>query len=69
MEKRRQERKRKDREATEKVNRAREMQGQPPIQPPNSTPELESSASAEVEVDYSALPDPNAEGVEGQSLG
>ena len=31
--------------------------------------EPESSPSAEVEVDYSALPDPNAEGVEGQSPG
>ena len=47
----------------------REKQGKLPIPTPDFMPEPESSASAEVEVDYSALPDPNAEGVEGQSPG
>ena len=65
VEKRRQERKRKDKEAREKENQAREKHGKPLI----PMPETESSASAEVEVDYSALPDPNAEGAEGQSPG
>jgi len=68
-EKRHQERKRKDKEAREKENRAWEKQGKPLIPMPDSTPEPESSASTEIEVDYSALPDPNAEGVEGQSSG
>ena len=64
-EKRCQERKRKDKEAREKENWAREKQGKPLI----PMPEPESSALVEVEVDYSALPDPNVEGAEGQSPG
>ena len=51
------------------MNWAREKQGKPLITTPDSMPEPETSASVEVEVDYSALPDPNAEGVEGQSPG
>ena len=68
-EKRRQERKRKDKERQEKENRAREKQGKSPIPTPDSTPEQESSPSAEGEVDYSMLPDPNTEGAGGQSPG
>ena len=65
-EKRRCERKRKDKEVRDKVNRALEKQGKSPILTPDSTPEPESPPSAEVEVDYSALPDPKAEGTRGQ---
>ena len=68
-EKRRSERKRKEKEARDKANRALEKQGKSLIPTPDSMPEPESSPSAEVEVDYSALPDPNAEGVEDQSPG
>ena len=68
-EKRRAERKRKNKERCEKENRARERQGKSPIPTPDSTPESESSPSAEGEVDYSALPDPNTEGAGGQSPG
>ena len=64
-EKRRQERKRKDKDAREKENRAREKQGKSLILTLDSTLEPESSPSAEVEVDYSALPDPNTKGAEG----
>ena len=66
-EKRRCERKRKDKEVRDKVNRALEKQGKSLIPTPDSTLEPESSPSAEVEVDYSALPDPNTKGAGGQS--
>ena len=51
----------------DKANRALEKEGKPPIPTPDSTPEPESSPSAEVEADYSTLPDPNMEGAGGQS--
>jgi hypothetical protein len=60
-EKRRSERKRKKKEARDKANRALEKQVKSLIPTPDSTP------SAEVEIDYSALPDPNTEGAGGQS--
>ena len=66
-EKRRRERKRKDKEAKDRVKRALGKQGKSPISTPDSTPEPESSPSAEVEVDYSALLDPDAERSGGQS--
>ena len=68
-EKRRCDRKRDGREAREKENRARARRGTSLIPSPNTTPEPESSPSAEGEVDYSMLPDPDAEAVAGQSPG
>ena len=66
-EKQRGDRKRKEKEARDKANWALEKQGKSLIPTPDSTPEPESSPSAEVEVDYSALPDPDAERAGGQS--
>ena len=61
-EKRRRDWKRDKREAREKENRARVKEGKSPIPTPDSTPEPESSPSAEGEVDPSALPGPSAPG-------
>jgi len=48
----------------DKANRALEKQGKSLILTPDSTLEPESSPSAEVEVDYSALPTPTRRGPE-----
>ena len=66
-EKRRSERKRKEKEARDKANWALEKQGKSLIPTPDSTLEPESLPSVEVEVDYSALPNPNTKGAGGQS--
>ena len=51
----------------DKANRALEKQGKSLILTPDSTLEPESLPSVEVEVDYSALPNPNTKGAGGQS--
>ena len=67
VEKRHRERKRKDKEAQEKENRVREKEVKSPLLLPDTTPEPKSSSSAEGEVVYSMLPDPDTEGAGGQS--
>ena len=67
VEKRRHDRKRDEREAREKENRVREKEVKSPLLLPDTTPEPKSSSSAEGEVVYSMLPDPDTEGAGGQS--
>ena len=69
-EKRHCDRKRNGKEAWEKENQAWEKEGKVPIPTPDSMPEPESPSPVEVgQVDYSMLPDLDAEQAKGEDMG